>query len=479
MSHKFPKFEHIEISGSETGSTAFSVSTPSDPYLFSIDASSSWDGASRVMLRNSNDTLQPFPWSGGDPNARGLLHLDLTYTSSQQNKARDFSIWTYPTPWHYVSPANWNRSRIQLLTVTNQYENASELEFITNNTYGGVSYRQQLGKLSFGGYANNGVYTGCEIKVRAEPIRHPDGNCATDPCSGWYYNDYNAARIEYNLVPPDAGSGPGAAWSTGLQERFRMNGWGQFIIWGSASSQGNTQFLEYNYLSASTAPSLQVYGGSKLGAMTSDTHQVTGSLFLSGNSGQNPLDSFFGVSSSAYLDLSGPDPWINATGPGPNSTNLWIACSNYMYLGPVSGSTVLIGKPWKEVWPGEAPITVQHKNSLGSRIQLSGGVSFNSYILLDTAGAHSIDEYTTIVGVDTSTPSAPITASLPSAQSVAKGHILMFKDEGGDASTYPFVVSASVGEQIEGESDINIDIDKASLSIYSNGSNWFIYTLKI
>ena len=226
---------------------------------------------------------------------------------------------------------------------------------------------------------------------------------------------------------------------------------------------------------------LEINGSTKFGDKTTYTHQLTGSVYLSGNAGQNVLDSYFGVSSSAYLDLSGPNPWINATGPGEDTANLWIVCSRTMMLGPVSGSAVIIGKPWKEVQPGQAPLEVRHENGLGSKIQLSGGVSFNSYQHIDTPGVHTIDPWTTIVGVDTATTAAPVTASLPlaSGSETEVGHILMFKDEGGDASTNPFVVSPSAGEYIDGESDITIDVDNASLSIYSNGSNWFIYTLKV
>lgn len=226
---------------------------------------------------------------------------------------------------------------------------------------------------------------------------------------------------------------------------------------------------------------LEIDGSTKFGDKTTHTHQLTGSVYLSGNAGQNVMDSYFGVSSSAYLDLSGPNPWINATGPGPDSANLWIACSRTMFLGPVSGSTVMIGKPWKEEWPNAAPIEVRHKDGLGSKIQLSGGVSFNSYQQIVTSGVHTINPWTTIIGVDTATTGGPVTASLPSADGdeTEVGHILMFKDEGGDASTNPFAISASAGEQIEGESDITIDVDNASLSIYSNGSDWFIYALKI
>lgn len=258
MSHKFPKFEHIVISGSHTGSTAFNVSIPQAEYFFSIDASSSIDGGSRVLIRNSNDFFE----TASLTRARGVLHIDEHTTSSQDLVASGISLYSYATGAVAAGPETV--AKLSLHTWNDNYGNGSSISLASNQystfPYGWVNNNQLLGVMRFGGWDGNQTAYPALIRAAAS-------------CD-WNYSAINGTRFEFFTCADDAG------YSGGVTEKFRMTGYGQFIILGSASSEGNA--MGNIFLSGNTDPSLQVFGGSKLGDMTSDTHQVTGSLHMSG-----------------------------------------------------------------------------------------------------------------------------------------------------------------------------------------------------
>jgi len=106
---------------------------------------------------------------------------------------------------------------------------------------------------------------------------------------------------------------------------------------------------------------------------------------------------------------------------------------------------------------------------------LSGSVSFNSYTKLATAGTYPIPSSTTIVGIDTATPIAPITVTLYSATVAAIGTIVVLKDEGGAANTDNITINPAGSETIDGAATIGITVNYGSVALYSDGSNWFIY----
>jgi hypothetical protein len=80
------------------------------------------------------------------------------------------------------------------------------------------------------------------------------------------------------------------------------------------------------------------------------------------------------------------------------------------------------------------------------------------------------------IGVDTNTPSAVITASLPNASTLNEGQTFVFKDEGGAANTYNIVISASVGQTIDSQNQVILESPHASLTLYTDGSSKFFIT---
>lgn len=77
-----------------------------------------------------------------------------------------------------------------------------------------------------------------------------------------------------------------------------------------------------------------------------------------------------------------------------------------------------------------------------------------------------------IIGCDTS--SSAITLNLPSCASCTAGFCFKFKDEGGNASTNNITIDPNASETIDGETTFVINTDYDALTIYTNGSNWFI-----
>ena len=80
------------------------------------------------------------------------------------------------------------------------------------------------------------------------------------------------------------------------------------------------------------------------------------------------------------------------------------------------------------------------------------------------------------MGINTASPSAVITASLPNANTLNNGQTFVFKDEGGSANTYNIVVSASAGQTIDNQNKVILESSHASLTIYTDGASKFFIT---
>lgn len=103
---------------------------------------------------------------------------------------------------------------------------------------------------------------------------------------------------------------------------------------------------------------------------------------------------------------------------------------------------------------------------------LSGGrkLSFASA----TTKPYNLTSAINILGVDTSTYGA-VTVNLPTPDiTTYQGYTVVIKDTGGVASTSPITIAASVGTTIDGNSSLVVNIDYASITLFCDGSNWFI-----
>ena len=80
------------------------------------------------------------------------------------------------------------------------------------------------------------------------------------------------------------------------------------------------------------------------------------------------------------------------------------------------------------------------------------------------------------IGVNTSSPSAQITASLPNASTLNNGQTFVFKDKAGSANSYNIVISASSGQTIDNQNKVVLESPYSSLTIYTDGSSKFFIT---
>ncbi len=80
------------------------------------------------------------------------------------------------------------------------------------------------------------------------------------------------------------------------------------------------------------------------------------------------------------------------------------------------------------------------------------------------------------VGIDSATPSAIITASLPNANTLNSGQTFVFKDEGGSSNTHNIVISASAGQTIDNQNKVILESPYSSLTIYTDGASKFFIT---
>jgi hypothetical protein len=113
-------------------------------------------------------------------------------------------------------------------------------------------------------------------------------------------------------------------------------------------------------------------------------------------------------------------------------------------------------------------IDVENKST-----KIKTGLTFNRVSITSNYSVLKSDYY---VGIDTATPSAQITASLPNANMLNNGQTFVFKDEGGSAGTYNIVISASSGQTIDNQNKVILESPHASLTVYTDGSTKFFIT---
>jgi hypothetical protein len=241
------------IASTNPAETLFRVCSYDTPYLFSIDASASFDGSPRVILRNSNDAVAtPFNKSG-----RGLFHLEQITTSSAAIAGNGLSVWTDTTGTY--------SSRLSLQTFSPPAGLGSEIVFGTSNgnmSAPGVVDNQALGRMSYGGWDGNNFYQGSLIIARAT--------------ENWAFSSQNGTELQFFMVPTGRGS------AANLKERIRFTSEGHLIVFPYSASNSDALPIETGYDKSAGAPALQVYGPTLFGSSSLNIHTFTGSVNVSG-----------------------------------------------------------------------------------------------------------------------------------------------------------------------------------------------------
>ena len=101
---------------------------------------------------------------------------------------------------------------------------------------------------------------------------------------------------------------------------------------------------------------------------------------------------------------------------------------------------------------------------------LSGGVSFKRTAVTTSYSITTADYY---LGVDTT--SSPVTLTIPLASTATEGQTFVVKDEGGATATNAITLSCSAAETIDGITMTTITSPYGAVSMYTNGSSWFLY----
>ena len=107
------------------------------------------------------------------------------------------------------------------------------------------------------------------------------------------------------------------------------------------------------------------------------------------------------------------------------------------------------------------------------RTKIKTGLILNRTAITSNYSVLVSDYY---VGIDTATPTAAITASLPAAESLQSGQTFVFKDEGGSAHQYNILIKPSGSQKIDNQNQLVLESPHASLTIYTDGASKFFIT---
>ena len=209
---------------------------------------------------------------------------------------------------------------------------------------------------------------------------------------------------------------------------------------GSASAQGPTGALQFHTGSSGISVS------ANLTFLTaSNTLFITGTLIVSGAIEANTFD----IISTTITEIN--QSGSTAFGDTNDDTHHFTGS-----LSVFSSSTDLFA------------VDVENKST-----KIKTGLTLNRTTITANYSVLKSDYY---VGVNTATPSAVITASLPNANTLNNGQTFVFKDEGGAANTYNVVISASAGQTIDNQNKVILESPYSALTIYTDGASKFFIT---
>lgn len=216
--------------------------------------------------------------------------------------------------------------------------------------------------------------------------------------------------------------------------RFR---WAYVDCTGSAGGQAAGPNGSVQFLTGSNATS----GSSNLVFLTgSSTLHLTGTLVVSGTISA----SHYHIKNVTEIDASG------STFFGDTNDDLHIRTGS-LEVGKADGTLLL-----------RADNTTEAVQVRGFRV-LYEEVSVVSY----TASAPSY-----ILGV---TNTNNVRIEIPSASTYQSGAIILVKDEATSRAGTNIILSAAYGTTIDGARDYTLTGSMPAISLYSNGTNWFVF----
>ena len=208
---------------------------------------------------------------------------------------------------------------------------------------------------------------------------------------------------------------------------------------GSATAQGPTGSVQFHSASG------EISGSSNLIFLDNQTLFLTGTLIVSGAIEANTFEII--STTVTEIDQSGS----TAFGDTNDDTHHFTGS-----LSVFSSSTDLFA------------VDVENKTT-----KIKTGLTYNRVSVVSDYAVLKSDYY---IGINTASPSAIITASLPNANTLNDGQTFVFKDEGGSSNTYNIVISASSGQTIDDQNKVILESPYSSLTIYSDGASKFFIT---
>jgi len=207
---------------------------------------------------------------------------------------------------------------------------------------------------------------------------------------------------------------------------------------GGGGGQGPTNSLQFHTGSGGLSGSANL-------TFSSDTLFVTGTLVVSGAIEANTFEII--STTVTEIDQSGSTSFGDTNDDTHHFTGS---------LSVFSSSTDLFA------------IDVENKTT-----KIKTGLTYNRTTTTSNYTVLRSDYY---IGIDTATPTAIITASLPNASILNNGQTFVFKDEGGGANNYNIVISASSGQTIDSQDFIVLESPHAALTLYTDGVSKFFIT---
>ena len=107
-----------------------------------------------------------------------------------------------------------------------------------------------------------------------------------------------------------------------------------------------------------------------------------------------------------------------------------------------------------------------------TKLHVNGGLSIDTTTVNVATYDLLVTDY--ILNVTYTTTGAVTSLTLPTAQTT-DGRMIIIKDAAGNAGTNNITIDTEGSETIDGIATAVISTNYSSLSLYSDGSNWFIY----
>lgn len=116
-------------------------------------------------------------------------------------------------------------------------------------------------------------------------------------------------------------------------------------------------------------------------------------------------------------------------------------------------------------------VTLTNTLNVSGSSTFAGGITYPRTAV--TAATYTVLVTDYYIGVDST--SNAITLTLPAAATAGPGKTYVVKDEGGQAAANNITIDGDGAETVDGTATFDLNSPYAAVTVYTDGSNWFIY----